>query len=334
MIVWVDDALFGQAAAHDVDRLALLRGAFLRRHTLSVSSNPASFWPGSRRAEHLERWVSCLSEGVGREVRLLLEGLAKVPVNATTRGGGRVLVSHRAVVRAAAGQACVIDLPTAVRVVGLPLAILVENIINDAAFLLRVMPRHWRETLLRWERDGELCFEHGGGIATMRQILERFGDHGGSPEPTPPSIPAEGPMPPNAWRLLRFLVFDHDGPSRAQPSGEAKRLARACLQHGMAGRFHMLRRKDPEAYLPEPALCELVELKVSDRDDRQRLMGELKEHFGHAPEQRDYRTLPGLGEKPLFKNEFGRSDVSWRDDWFADAAQEMTELAEMIAAAK
>ena len=321
MIVWVDDALFAPGAARDVDRLALLRGAARRRHTVAVSEVPADLGYGGG-GPRLGAWLGTLGAALRREVELLLDRLRAVSAGAVTQGAGLLAVSDRADVRASA-RVCAATLDDAVRIVSRPLAVLVENVVHDAAFLRRVLPRAWRERLREWEAQGAVCFEHGGG-GTMREILVHFGSAAEGAEPRD--------LPSPAWCLLHFVVHDHDGERHDRPGEAARAVARACRDLGMATRCHVLSRRNQESYLPRPAIEALVPLRASDPAQQARLLADLAVHFDLPEEERHFRPLPRLGQTDLFKNEFAQP-VGWSDRWFADSDQEMTELAERIAAA-
>src|SRR5262245_29817483 len=131
MIVWVDDRLF-QQGAHDVDRIALLRGASIRRHTLVISSYPGDA-QRDRRSPGFDRWQAGLPERLQKEVKLLRERLDLVSGNAVARGAERLLVSGYTPLHNVAG--CWVTISEAVRAVTLPTYVLVENAINDRAFL-------------------------------------------------------------------------------------------------------------------------------------------------------------------------------------------------------
>ena len=143
MIVWVDDELF-VGCERDVDLLALLRSAALRRHTLIVSAHPDDPW-GARQAPHNDAWSAGLPSRLRKEVCLLREKTARVSANSVTRGAVRVLVSSRDLGSRHPG--CRLSLTDAVRAIAQPLHVMVEHQINDAAFLRRIMPPAWRQRL-------------------------------------------------------------------------------------------------------------------------------------------------------------------------------------------
>jgi hypothetical protein len=149
---------------------------------------------------------------------------------ATDRSCHRLLISEQWDLRGA----CVLRLSTALRVLGEPLHVLVENGLRDAAFLRRVIPPEWRRELLKWEESGKLRFENGGGIDELRQIISFMATDEGAL--------ATWGIPAAAWKLLHFLVSDHDGVNATTPSSSAQRLQSECEKAGLAKRLHVLRR--------------------------------------------------------------------------------------------
>jgi hypothetical protein len=318
VIVWVDDRLF-EAGAREVDRLALLRGAALRRHTLVVSTDPSAA-SRDRRSPGFDAWRAALPDRIRREVDLLCERLGRVTPNAVARGAGRLLVSDRR--PDAAG--CWVTMEEAVRAVVLPTYVLVENAINDRAFLRRAMPPVWRDRLDAWEHAGLLRYENGGGNAVMRAIVVRHGDDGYARE-------AFG-LPSRLWAQVHVVVYDHDGDDAGHPSTESSKLGGACRDAGLAERSHRLHRRDQEHYLPREVLEAIVQSRAKP-DEREGLLEKVAEHLADG-ERRHFRELPRLGQGPFFKNEFDEP-LDWRDEWFQrdGAWAEMTLLAETIAAA-
>jgi hypothetical protein len=318
MILWVDDRLF-QDGARDVDRLALLRGAAMRRHTLIVSTEPTA-----RRRERVspgfDAWRDALPSRLRIEVEVLRARLDLISGNATARGAERLFVGSAE--SSPHVQGCWVTLEEAVRAVALPTHVLVENAINDRAFLRRAMPPAWRERLDAWERGGLLRYENGGGNAVMRALVEHHADDGYARQ-------AFG-LPSRLWRLVHVVVYDHDGTALDHPTRDAQRLERACLEAGLEDRSHRLRRRDQEHYLPREALVAIVQERMTNEGERERLMGEIEAHMAKG-EERHFADLPALA---AFKNAFDEP-LAWSDAWFErdGAWPEMTLLAEKIAAA-
>jgi hypothetical protein len=323
LIIWVDDALFaGQKP--DVDLLALLRQAALRRHTLIISASPQTMW--NKVAPNFAVWQQeRLTPRLQEEVKFLLERLSHISSNLTTRGEvAPIRVSEQ---DAAGDSACVLTLAQAIRAVVLPLHILVENQINDAAFLRQAMPPVWRDRLTTWEQNGELRFMQAGGIAEMRRMLEFHADDEQARQ-------AFG-LPAKVWLLQYFLIYDHDGEQADQTGDQTKALERAIKNHPIA--FHRLWRRCQENYLPQPSLLKIVVARELDADSEAKLTDAVNAHCLQAPEVRHYCKLPRLGDNAFFKNEFfkpANAGIWAAADFEADGIwPEMVHLAEAIAAA-
>jgi len=320
VIVWMDDALF-LGAHRDLDRLALLRNAARRRHTLIVSTSPAEHWD-ARTAPNYDVWVAAMPQGLRSELEAIAERLGIVSVTAVTRGAQRVLVCDRDPGPEHLG--CRLSLDDAVRALSLPLHILVENQINDAAFLRRLLPPVWRARFDAWERRGQLRYENGGGLSVMSALIQFHCDDDYARLAF--GLPAE------IWRLVHFLVWDHDGDRSDTPGPGSAEVGRTCNAQGMGERSHRLERRDQEHYLPISALRAIVEYRLSDADERQRMLESIEFHAAKGP-QRHFDPLPEIGSRSFFKNEFVHANLHWPDHWFEEdgAWPEMTRLAERIA---
>ncbi len=324
MIVWMDDALFAGDIARDLDLLALLRNAALRRHTLIVSTSPDAPW-GARRSPHFDVWLAALPDRLRVEVAMLRERADRVSVSAVVRGATRVLVS--ATDRSAEHSGCWLSLEDAVRAVAQPLHIIVEHQIHDAAFLRRVMPPVWRKKLEDWERRGELRYENGGGLPVMTAMVEFFcqDDH---------ARLAFG-LPAQLWRLVHFLVYDHDGDQAEVPGPDSQRLERSCVKASLSNRHYRLKRRNQENYLPIKVMRQIVDTEISDPGKHKQLIEKI-DAYAAMGKEKHFENL----EKYLqaFKNAFSiaiPSASSWPDNWFEEdgAWPEMTNLAERIASA-
>lgn len=319
MILWVDDELFG-GQSRDVDRLALLRNAALRRHTVIISASPQAL-SDSRQAPMFEFWLSTLSPRLQAEVWLLRERTRLVTANAIAVGANRVLVAERR----PDADGCWLSLDEAARAAAEPLQVMVEHQINDAAFLRRAMPPVWRKRFEDWEGKGEIRYANGGGLSVMTALVTFFTDDNTARRCF--GLPAE------VWRLLHFLVFDHDGERPETPGDQSKELDRRCKSNGMIRRIHRLVRRDQEHYLPLEALRSISNARVQDTVERDTLLDKLEKHFALG-QARHFVPLPRIGNDPFFKSEFVQ-EIAWSDDWFErdDAWPEMTQLAERIASA-
>ena len=319
MIVWVDDLLF-ERNAHDVDRIALLRNAAIRRHTLIVSDD---LWAGrtNRKAPRFDSWKSGLSDRLRREVEELRERLDRVSGNSVTRGAGRLFVSAS---QRADAEGCWLSIEEAVRAVALPLHVLVENQLNDSAFIRRVMPPEWRKRMEVWERRGELRYVNGGGVAVMASLVDFHTNDDSSRHAF--GLPAE------LWKYVHFVVYDHDGDCAEKPGPGSRKLAKSCDSAGLNSRSHRLQRRDQEHYLPIEALKTIVKERITDPGKRASMFEKIKAHAA-LENERHYKELPRLGKKAFFKSEFS-NPLPWSDDWVRRDGtwSEMTQLAEKIAA--
>jgi len=316
MIVWMDDDLF-RSGGFDVDRIALLRGACTRRHTLIVSNNPRDTRT-NRQKPAFDAWLESLPARLQAEIRLLVQRLAIVTANAVARGAERLLVSSQPWPNV---PGCLVTLEEAIRAVSLPTYVLVENALNDGAFLRRAMPPVWATKLDQWERQGILQYQHAGGNTVMRQILEYFADDDNSKR-------AFG-LPTRLWRLVHVLVYDNDGNNE-----NAKKLNNACITLKMGLRSHRLHRNDQEHYLPLEALKAIAGAeKRPGTGDYETIIAALDTHF-QSGANRNFAELPYA---KMFKSAFCKYEnkIIWSDEWFAKdgAWPEMTLVAEMIAGA-
>jgi hypothetical protein len=319
MIILVNDQLFFPGAAHEVDRLALLRNAARRQHTLRISPFPVKdIEQGpihSKNSENYRQWLSTLQGELLKEVTLLSEQLKQVSAMAITRGSPWLLVSNDPADRSIDG--CWLTLEQAVRAVGAPLFVLVENMINDAAFFRTVMPPPWKQRLKEWEELGMLRFEHGGGQSIV-DIVKKFSDDKYSAKAF--GLPAE------AWKALHFVICDHDGKCAKEPGKLARDAQDACNKAQMMHRLHRLERKKQENYIPQEAADELAKRHSNAKEFVSKIAD-----FDRLPEdERHFVDFPLPSMKNCFDNEF-----SWLDEWFLTDGSwpEMARLAEKIAAA-
>jgi len=220
MIFRVAAGLFRPGAARTADLITLLRNAAIRDHTLWVVEDPEGASDAEPQVFH--EWTLSLVPPLQREVRWLRESLRRLGPHAVTRGAVVITVdsSHPSASSTGAEDSgpdrvsappdaatatrtsrVGLDLASAIRLASMPLFLLVENGLSEAAFLRRVMPPRWRHKLTEWERNGRLRFEHGGGAGEMRRIVLHFAE-GQSPDPL-----GLGAAP---WRAAHFLICDSD----------------------------------------------------------------------------------------------------------------------------
>lgn len=323
VIFLVSGKLFASSRTRNADLLALLRGVALRGHTLFVVDDPHG--SSSIEAKEFGSWVTGLNAMLQREVAWIRERIRRVPPTAVTRGATAIAVAEAGNPDLVA-QRIVLDLSAAVRLATMPLFVLVENGLTDAAFVRRTMPPSWRRKIREWERAGAIRFEHAGGIGEMKKIVEHC-SAGGTSDPLG--------LGPSAWRASHVLVSDRDSQDqRGGPSSDVGDLVRACSRANMKDRLHVLCRRDQESYLPDEALRAIVATK-SGKLERDDMLARLASHFANT-KGRHHVPVPKVGEVSWFKNAFLRyeSSIAWDDAWFVrdGSGPEMVDLAEMIAA--
>ena len=164
VIFLVSGDLFASSRARSADLLALLRGVAIRGHTLFVVDEPHG--SSSIESKEFERWVAGLNAMLRREVAWIRERIRRVPPTAVTRGATVITVAEGGT-PALVTQRIVLNLSEAVRLATMPLFVVVENGLTDAAFVRRTMPASWRRKIREWERAGGIRFEHAGGIGEV-----------------------------------------------------------------------------------------------------------------------------------------------------------------------
>ncbi len=229
------------------------------------------------------------------------------------RGGIRVLVPARWSEPRGALQ---LGLEAAIRVLSEPLHVLVENGLRDAAFIRRIMPPDWRTRFCEWEKFGRVRFEHAGGIDEMHQIVSFMASS--------ESASAGWGIPAEAWCLIHYLIFDHDGETSQHPSKESHQLGLLCEKRGLRERYHRLERRQQEYYLPREAMRWIAENQVTNGPQRQDALQTIEAFFQG---DRCHGPLPNVTNSQRKKAEFWKSRFwihrgdTWNDGWFeADGA--------------
>lgn len=324
MIFLLSGNLFASNQGKGIDLLALLRGAALRGHSVLVVDDP--FGSSSIESREFESWVARLSIELQREVAWLRERVRRIPPNAVTRGATTIAVTAP-VASNQVTQRIVLNLTEAIRLATLPLFVLVENGLSDAAFVRRTMPPRWRRKIREWEIAGLVRFEHAGGIGEMKRLVEHCSADGTTSDPLG--------LGPHSWRASHFLLCDRDSQDQnGKPSKESGELQRACVRAKMKDQLHILSRRDQESYLPEEALRAIVATKTG-KNERDGMLTALEAHLaiGNARHQ---TPLPKVGDTSWFKSAFFQfeSSIHWDDVWFErdGSDPEMVDLAEAIAA--
>jgi hypothetical protein len=130
---------------------------------------------------------------------------------------------------------------------GHSLHLLVENALNDAAFLKTMFRRllgteYWEPLEEAFEQKWAR-FEHGGGLGDMKNRVEELEER-----------PIE--------RLRTWVMFDSDAPEPGRPSDDSENLREAC--ENCALDHHQLRRRAMENYLPQKALHGGVDVRTDN----------------------------------------------------------------------
>ncbi len=249
VIFLLSGGLFRSDQTRSIDLIALLRGVALRGHSLFVVDDP--FGTASTESKDFEQWTAELSSNLKREVTWLRERVHRIPPNAVTRGATTVVVVKQVSNQRATARRVVVDLSEAIKIATLPLFVLVENGLSDAAFLRRTLPAPWRKKLKEWESAGTVRFEHAGGIGEMKRLVEHCSIEGATANPLG--------MGASAWRASHFLLSDRDSEDReGKPSRDARELQRACERAQLQRQLHILLRRDQESYIPVDALRAII----------------------------------------------------------------------------
>ena len=326
MMIWMDDALF--SGGRYIDCLSVLHNAAIRGHSLTISNDPSE----KIGSPNFNEWKHSLSEKIEHEVDNILDRLKVIPSNSVDRGfSERLLITHRKFPHI--NKSCFVNIDQAIRAVSLPLHILVENQINDSAFLRSVMPPSDRKKLSQWERQGQIRYIQGGGITEIRKLIAFHVNDENSR--------STFGLPTDIWKLLHFIIYDHDGNANENPSSDSEKVRLICESNGMSDRHHRLKRRTQENYIPLKALREIINKSDLIDSDRTSMINKIDLY----KDQQDLRffkpvvvnkkdNFSDVNEK-LFKNAFANENYKdlWKDEWFREdeSGTEMASLAKSIA---
>lgn len=320
MIFRLPAHLFRLSNVRAVEIIALLRGAAMRGHTIQVVEDVYGY--ETRETGDLNIWVKGHKNTLEKELLWLVERVHHISANAVTRGAISIAVSTSEEEFQPTSH-IILSLTAAIRLASLPLFIIVENALSDAAFLRTVMPLRWKNKLTEWEKNGFVQFENGGGIDEMRRIVEYLAT-GKTEDPLGLGFAA--------WKAAHYLISDRDSKDNdGMPSDAAQKLKKVCNEKGLKYRLYVLRRRTQESYLPRPALEAIINTKT-DKIVREDMQKQIDVYFSD-PKKRNHDPLPKIGEMPWFKNSFLTSSINWESKWFDDdkSGSEMIEIAENIA---
>ncbi|MFO0607456.1 MAG: hypothetical protein U0324_30100 [Polyangiales bacterium] len=232
MRVVVDAAVFDDAAVDALALLDVLACGAEGRHVVAI--DPPLRTSSDARAS-FNRWLARTLAPDGAITRLLAEHYQRGPTRddrVTLRREVRVVAEAYSTWGAEPPRLTVRDARQLLRE---PLSIVLEDAVNDGAFLLALTHvageggRRLRERLDRaWLRVA-----HGGGIGTIPRLVRALDE-----APT--------------LRLRCHVLVDHDGDAPDAPSRHSKLVEDACAEAGVP--FLRLRRRAIENYAPREAL--------------------------------------------------------------------------------
>lgn len=228
MRVRVDDDVFTQAADTAMELVELLNMGRHKRHRILLGPPPHDAyqaWTAARQPAERELFKSILEQ--------CLDAESRTPADL----GIRIVADARA----NAGADPTFLLHDALQLLRAQFRVVLENHLNDRAFLMAAASDEDRAVLEEAEERNWLRFDNGGGLEGIVSML---------------SANTPGGLASERSRLRAFILFDSD---RLAPATEAKKsdpLARQCASCGLdvPRRYHQLRRRAIENYLPVEAL--------------------------------------------------------------------------------
>jgi hypothetical protein len=215
----IEDSVFASGATLEVAQL-LAASQSSRFRVIPEDENGTGYvgWLGQQPPKIAADYEACIDISYDSESREPSQIAVRVSAQTpTTWSQGAVVVSPQ----------------EAVQLIRKPYSILVENGVNDRAFLLAVATPTQRERLLELEDDGSLLFQNGGGLGTMMQVLRA-------------ELARDQDL-----HLRKYVVFDSDALQPGQPSQQSEDLAKVCATNVP---YHQLQRRAMENYLPKQAL--------------------------------------------------------------------------------
>lgn len=329
MIFCLSEDLF-ENNQNTIDIVSLIRNSHLRRHTILIKKATGKLEFCSDN-ESFSDWLKSNFIGTAiTKIKLLTEACSIISSTNTTYGGKFIHVAN------VSSNKKSITAAEAVLASAQPLYIVVENKINDAEFIRRIMPKVWREKFSNFESKGLIKFEQGGGISEIQKIIERH-----SQDDTCRRIFGLGT---NLWAELHFIIYDHDGGIATSPSEQSKKIEQKCIE--IKCRNHRLRRRKQENYLPKEAVEKIIRSSAVYECDKENMQKEVEKYF--SSNNKHHSDMPSVSSvhstpksyKKIFKNKFGfvfsnnDDNDGWKDEWFKndDSIDEMIYLAEAISA--
>ncbi len=304
MLVWIEEALFCSPLALSLRFFEVFALASDGRHRLLTRPLFKHGDDGS-----IGAWLEGLPMPTKVQARRILdEGIAVAPSASAEAPSITITLSSGASIEDAR-----FDLDHAILLLRMPLGLLLEDRSSDLGFLLKLCPPTQRQHLRKAIEDGWVEVVHGGGLQSMRTVIDSLTGHGAS------TI--------ERLRLLRlWVIFDGDADprDRGRPSPQSEKLKQLCTGVQRAASLpwplghHRLGRRSIENYLPERALRVWQEsARGRDKTERRQRVDalcELRKAKPDAARQIDMKKgLLGDVLKPV-RDEIGKQRRDLRDD--------------------
>lgn len=270
--------LFSSSPVYDVTLVEFLTYAFDGRYRVALKDPTAS---------DMEGWLKLQCDKLEAELRLGLEisdqEEALNPSPSSVEVGANCDDDWNA-------NPPILTVETARRFLRLPARVLLENNLNDKAFVFAVAKDEVAKMLQEWEAEGWLTFDMAGGINGMPA---RIGILDGDP----------------LQQRKTMVIFDSDALLPGFPSSDSANVAALCQQKSLE--YHQLNRRYIESYVPVKAVFERVK-HTSNAGARKDLRNRAQA-YSRMPrdEQRHHFNI-----KKGFHADSGRADYSPSVDAF------------------
>jgi hypothetical protein len=234
MIATFTPSLFEQDAIDDLDLLECFALAHNGRHILVYEKTLDT------KTEH---WISNQSSNLQEKLRQILSH-SKIRASRMPDEAPKITIIAGGTSEWPNARLCLHD---ATRLLREPLHILLENAINDLAFLRRLAPTAHRNDLDRAISRGWAIVDNAGGIDGIKQIIEGLRQ-------------LEDSSQGRFQRLRYWIMFDRDSDEadRSKPANKTKVLADKLAEQKpddpWTVSFYRLERRAIENYLPTQAL--------------------------------------------------------------------------------
>ena len=184
-----------------------------------------------------------------------------------------------------------ISVTDALRLISIPARILVENSVNDRAFILAMLPETTRRYFEWLEANDLIEFSHTGGVTELKNIVDKV-------------VALK-----HHRRIRYFAIFDSDSPAPGVRHRNSERAVKSCERAQIP--YHCLQRRAIENYLPKdalyyyansvPAKAAAIRRRKMDAFYRltpmQRCHFRMKSGFSIAPPQEEVALYAGLKEE-------------------------------------